>query len=370
MREERLQAVYAHFARFIADGELAGGAIAAAIGGEQVVEWYGGEAAPGLKAGPGVLWPLASISKSYTAATVLALVERGDLTLSTRVAEVLPGFGATDGADGRERITLRHLLSHTSGLIYESPEMEARLITQTPLDALYDEAPSYPLLFAPGTAYSYSDYGYGLAGRIAATVTGRPFPELVRELVLEPAGLTDTFMPPSPQEAGRLAHVAASLAYGTPGAMYNSPYAIALAHPSFGTVASVNDLLRFGLLFAPGGPRIHAAATVRAMTTDQTGGRALGPLPSDPEGPAEPIAWGYGFGIVTAHPAAVLCDLAPPGSFGHGGASGCNLLIDPVDGITIAIVSNNHLRSGPARWLRRLTTISNGLLAALTTPEG
>ena len=366
MREERLRTVYEHFARFIAAGECAGGALAAAIGGEQVAEWYGGEAAPGLRVGPDVLWPLASISKTYTAATVLALVERGDLTLSTRVAEVLPGFAAADGADGRERITLRHLLTHTAGLIYESPEMAARLIAQTPLDALLDEAASHPLLFVPGTAFSYSDYGYGLAGRIAATVTGRPFPELVRELVLAPAGLADTFMPPPPSAGGRLAHIAASLAYGTPGAMYNTPYALALAHPSFGTVASVNDLLRFGLLFAPGGPRIHAAATVRAMTTDQTGGRAAGALPSDPAGAPEPIAWGYGFGVVTAHPAAVLSDLAPPGSFGHGGASGCNLLIDPVDRVTIAIVSNGHVRGGPARWTHRMTILANGLLAALT----
>ncbi len=215
-REERLQEVYAHVARFIADEEIAGAALAAAVGGEQIVEWYGGAAAPGLAAGPDVLWPLASISKSYTAATVLALVERGDLTLSLRAAEVLPGFGTDDGDDGRERITLRHLLAHTAGLIYESPEMEARLIAQTPLDAILDEAPSHPLLFAPGTAFSYSDYGYGLAGRIAATVTGRSFPELVRELVLEPAGLADTFMPPPPSEQGRLGHGAPSHAYGTP----------------------------------------------------------------------------------------------------------------------------------------------------------
>lgn len=366
MRDERLTAVYARFARFIADGEVAGVALVAAVGGEQVVEWYGGEAAPGLAAGRNVLWPLASISKLYTAAMVLALIERGALTLSLRVAEVLPGFGADDGADGRERITLRHLLTHTAGLIYESPEMEARLIAQTPLDTILDEAPTHPLLFAPGTAFSYSDYGYGLAGRIAATVTGRSFPDLVRDLVLQPAGLAETFMPPPENEAGRLAHVAASLAYGTTGAMYNAPYALALAHPSFGTVASANDLLRFGLLFAPGGPRIHAAATVRAMTTDQTGGRAAGSLPGAAAGEAGPIAWGYGFSVALPHIPAMLCDLAPPGTFGHGGASGCNLLINPVDRVTIAIVSNGHARTGFARWHHRLTVAANGLLAALT----
>src|SRR4051794_2597514 len=363
MRGERLSAVYERLARYIADGEFGGAALAAAIGGEQVAEWYGGEAAPGRAAGPETLWPLASISKSYTAAMVLATVERGDLTLATRASELLPGFTG----DGREQITLRHLLTHTSGLIYESPEMEQRLIAQTPIGALLDEAYTHPLMFPPGTAFSYSDYGYGLAGRMAAVATGQSFPDLVRSLVLEPAGLADTFMPPSPSEHGRLAHVTDSLAYGTAGAMYNAPYALALAHPSFGTVASVNDLLRFGLLFAPGGPRIHAAATVRAMTTDQTGGRTPGPAPGgSANAPGVPIPWGYGFSILGPHAPGAFGDLLPAGSFGHGGASGCTLLIDPADQITIAVVSNSHARTGRERWVHRLTVAVNGVMAALT----
>lgn len=357
-----MAAIYERFSRFIADGEFAGAALAAAVGGEQVVEWYGGEAAPGLTAGPDVLWPLASISKSYTAAMVLALVERGDLTLALRASEVLPEFRG----DGREAITLRQLLTHTAGLIYESPEMEARLIAQTPLAALLDEIGSHPLLFPPGTAFSYSDYGYALAGQVAAVVTGKSFPDLVRELVLEPASLADTFMPPPPALSGRLAHVRAALGYGTPGAMYNAPYALALAHPSFGTVASANDLLRFGLLFAPGGPRLHAAATVRAMTTDQTGGRAVGYVPGGTGEISVPIPWGYGFSLLVPHTPAVLGDLLPPGSFGHGGASGCRLIVNPVDRITIAIVSNSHARTGRERWNYRLTVAANGLMAALT----
>ncbi|HEX5501463.1 MAG TPA: serine hydrolase domain-containing protein [Thermomicrobiales bacterium] len=357
----RLGPVREQIARFIADGEVDGAALAVAVGGEQVAEWYGGEAAPGRAAGPETLWPLGSIAKSYTAAAVLALVERGTLTLGTPVRAILSAF---DG-DGRERVQLRHLLTHTSGLVYESPEMERRLLARTPLDALVDEAYTYPLQFPPGARFSYSDYGYALAGRMAAVAAGRPFPALVHALVLDPADLRETFMPPPPEEQARLAHVVGTLAYGTDGAMYNSPYALALAHPAFGAVAGVADLLRFGLLFDPRGRRrIVAEATVRAMTTDQTGGHADGGIVAGE--PAAPQPWGLGFSVHGPGGRAGYGDLAPPGSFGHGGATGCVLLVAPADGIALAYVSNRHVLADPARFAFRLSAVVNGVLAALT----
>lgn len=366
---DHLAEVRAWIERWVADGEIAGGAVAAAKGGEQAVEIYIGETGAPAGAGRGkaasadTLWPLASISKSYTAAMVMAAVERGHVTLATRACAVLPGFTA----EGRDAITLRHLLTHTSGLIYESPAMEERLKAHTPIDAMLREAYEGPLLFAPGTGLSYSDYGYGLAGWMAAAAVGKPFADLVREWVLEPAGLRDTFMPPPAAEHGRLAYVKGPLAEGSDGAMYNSPYALGLAHPSFGTVASANDLMRFGLLFAPGGrQRVHSAATIRAMTTDQTGGRAAGMMPGfdDPAGP--PVPWGIGFSIQAPHARAPYGDLVPAGTCGHGGASGCRLIINLADDIVIGIVTNTHARTGRERWMQRLDAISNGVMAALT----
>lgn len=214
--------------RFLSDGACDGAALAVAISGELVAERHWGQAAPGRPAGPNTLWPLASISKLYAAAAVMALVERGELTLGTPVRTLLPEF---DGG-GREQVTLRHLLTHTSGLIYESPEMEAVLRRQTPVEAIIDEAYAHPLQFSPGTKFSYSDFGIALAGRMAAVAAGLPFPEVVRRFVLEPGHLHQTFMPPDPADYGRVAHVLGTLAYGTDSAMYNSPYALSLAHPS------------------------------------------------------------------------------------------------------------------------------------------
>ena len=113
--------------KHIQNGGFAGAAIVVARQGKIIHDQYHGNAAPGLAASADVLWPLASISKVYAAAAIMRLVEMGELTLNTLVSQVLPRFTG----EGRELIRLRHLLTHTAGMIYESPEMEARLIAQT-----------------------------------------------------------------------------------------------------------------------------------------------------------------------------------------------------------------------------------------------
>lgn len=352
----RLGALGARIAGYVAAGEIGGSALAVAVGGERVAEGYWGLARPDREAGPDTLWPLTSASKLYTAATVMALVERGDLTLSTPVRGLMTQFAR----EGREATTLRHLLTHTSGLVYESPEMEQVLLRRTPVAGILDEAFEHPLLFTPGTAFSYSDFGIGLAGRAAALATGKPFPELVRELVLKPGGLEDTFMPPPAEEYGRVARVAGVLGEGTDAAMYNSPYALQLAHPAFGTVASVRDLLRFGLLFAQKGERrILSGATVAAMTTDQTAD-----VRDAVTGLRRP--WGLGFSLKGTASQFGMGDITSPPAFGHPGASGVTLVVDPVYDVALAYASNTHGLVDWERWNSRLTTVVNGVLAALT----
>jgi beta-lactamase class C len=240
--------------------------------------------------------------------------------------------------------------------------MEQRLIAQTPIDELVEEAYLYPLLFQPGTRHSYSDYGYLLAGRLAAEVAGLSFVELVQELVLAPAGLHDTYMAPPQSEYGRLAHVVGSLGYGTPGAMYNAPYALDLGHPAFGTVTTIADLVRFGQLFDfSSATRIHSTAALRTMTSDQTGGHVLGWFPGQP-GAERPVPWGIGFMLLRP---GFGPDLMSPGSYGHGGASGCYLWIDPASEIVFAYASNKHGNTGRIPFTRRMVAATNVTLAAL-----
>jgi CubicO group peptidase (beta-lactamase class C family) len=348
--------------RHVQAGVCAGAGVVVIKDGEIVLEHYAGEAAPAVPAARNVLWPLASISKVYTATMIMRLVEEGVLTLNTPVCEVIPQFRG----EGKEEVRLRHLLTHTAGMIYEPPEMAERLKAQTPISVLLEEAYASPLLFKPGTALSYADYHYLIAGHMAEIAAGKSYPELMRTLVFEAAELRDSFVPPRCTDEHRLADVRGVMAEGTDGAMYNSRYARELAHPAFGVFASASDLARFGMLFAPGGPRILSEAGVRTMTTNQTGN-----VPGQPpllRGYAADLhmPWAIGFALQTEQVPSLYCDLASSRSFAHGGATGCALVIDPTYNLIVAVVSNAHSSLGVNRWYMRLHSIINAAFAQFT----
>jgi CubicO group peptidase (beta-lactamase class C family) len=345
--------------RNIAAGAFAGAALAVLHGDEPVIRHFAGQAAPGLPASPEVIWPLASITKLFTAAAVMRLVELGELTVNTPVWSILPDFSG----GGREDVRVRHLITHTAGLPYESPAMGARLAAHATTEALIDEAYETPLLFQPGSRFQYSDYAYGLAGRVVAVVAGQPFPEVVRTLVLEPMGLADTFMRPRDGGSDRIAVVRGVFNDGTDGAMYNSAYGRSLAHPAFSAVSSVDDMVTFLRHFAPGGPRVFAESTVRAMTSIQTAG-APGQHPLLDGFPADArIPWGFGFALQTEDAPAVFSELASFSTFGHPGASGCQILVDPVADLTVVLLTNTHILTGRDTWLRRQQEIVNACFA-------
>lgn len=346
--------------RIIAQGRTPAAGAAIAIEGEVVYSYLAGEARPGVPASEETLWPLASISKLYTASMVMPLIEEGLLTLGTKVCAVLPEFSG----DGRENVTLRHLLTHTAGLAYE-PENLAELF-QARADWVQQLAHGYtdPLQFPPGAGQNYSDTGIGLAALMAETVTGVSFPELVRTRVLEPGGLANTFMPPPDCELPRVAQVAKVLGEGTDWAHYNSVYGAQTAHPAYGTVATLGDALRYMLLFDPYGTRrIHSGAALDAMISDQAHAYSLFFTPRNE--PVVPIAnWGIGFILKDR---SADSGIASPESFGHEGASGCVIWCDPRQRVSLAFVSNSHLYGGMEEWTTRMEAAINVCLSAATT---
>ena len=345
--------------RNVADGAFAGAALAVLRGEEALVRHFAGNAAPGVPAGPRVLWPLASITKLFTAAAVMRLVELGELTVNTPVWSILPDFSGV----ARDDVRVRHLITHTSGLPYESPAMGQLLAGHTSTDGLIDDAYVAPFLFAPGTRFQYSDYAYGLAGRVVAAVAGVPFRDAVRSLVLEPMGLEDTFMRPRDGGSERIADVRGVFNDGTDGAMYNSAYGRSLEHPAFSAVSSLDDMVTFLRHFAPGGPRVLAESTVRAMTSIQTAG-APGEHPLLDGFPADArIPWGFGFALQTEEAPAVFSELASFATFGHPGASGCQILVDPVADLTVVLLTNTHILTGRDTWLRRQQEIVSACFA-------
>ena len=339
-------------------GRTPGMGVAVAIGGKPVYQHLAGTARAGADASSNTVWPIASISKLYTAAAAMRLIEMGQLTLGAKACTWLPEFTQ----HGRDGIRVRHLLTHTSGLIYEAPTMAALISSGAPMAEILAPAFEGELLFDPGTSQLYSDLGYALVGRILETITGLGYPDLIRELVTEPAGLTQTWTLPPNDLNDQIALVEGSFGSGTPNAMYNSDYARALAHPAFGVMCTLDDLLRFGLLFDPlSSPSIFSRVGVSTMTTDQTGGD----LPGEDAVVRTGIvhAWGAGFMIKGT---SGFPELVSPRSYGHGGASGCYLWIDPVWQATVAIVSRTHYNENPDDFFPRLDQTLNVVMTAAT----
>lgn len=345
--------------RIIAQGRVNAAGMAIAIEGKPVFSYLAGEAIPGKPATEEILWPLASISKLYTASAVMSVIEEGLLTLGTKVCTVLPEY--TGG--GRETTTLRHLLTHTSGLSYEPANLAELLEARSDWISQLAHGYTEELMFPPGLGQSYSDTGIGLAALMAATVTGVSFEELVRTRVLEPGGLTQTFMPPSVDDFDRIARVTHVTGEGTDWAYYASPYGATTGHPAYGTVATLADALKYILLFDPQGTRrIHSGAAMAAMISDQARVHSLF-FEARPD-PVKPIdSWGIGF---------ILKDrsgdsgIASPESFGHEGASGCVIWCDPRSRVSLAFVSNSHLLGGVDEWMARIEGAINVGLSAAT----
>ena len=118
------------------------------------------------------VFDVASLTKLFSTTVLMTLVEEGLLDLDGPIADHLPSFGATD----RRSVTLKHLLSHTSGL----PDLLRLWIDWPDPEARRRAVLDVPLRSPTGTAFEYSDIGYIVAGVIAAQVSRRTLPELVR----------------------------------------------------------------------------------------------------------------------------------------------------------------------------------------------
>lgn len=152
--------------------------------------------------GPGTAYRIASMTKSFTAAAVLQLRDRGRLRLDDPVADHVPELAGLAGPTADSpAVTVRRLVSMSGGLASDDPWAD-RLLDADPatMDALFRSGATFAT--APGTAFVYSNYGYAMLGRVITAAAGRPFQEHITAELLAPLGLTGTgWVPPSPSGA-------------------------------------------------------------------------------------------------------------------------------------------------------------------------
>src|SRR4051794_23248857 len=139
---------------------------------------------------PETLFQIGSISKVYTATLIMQLGEEGKVALDEPVSAYLPDLKLAE-AQARETITLRHLLSHTSGLFgdyFDDFGLGDDALTRAiaTFDTLRQQ-------FAPGALWTYCNTGFALAGAIVERVTGQPFETAMRERLFKPLGLDRSF---------------------------------------------------------------------------------------------------------------------------------------------------------------------------------
>jgi CubicO group peptidase (beta-lactamase class C family) len=203
----------------------------------------------GAARSPDALFLLGSISKPMTVAALMSLHDRDRFRLDHPVRRFLPDF--TGGA--RDRITVRQLLTHVSGLPDQLPENGALRKRHAQLSDFVAAAIRTPLLFEPGTRYEYSSMAILLASEVVRRISGTEFPAFIDQAVFRPLGMTQTALGLGrfPLEATmrcQAEDAAPESGAGDPSARewdWNSPYWRRLGAPWGGVHASAPDVARF-----------------------------------------------------------------------------------------------------------------------------
>jgi CubicO group peptidase (beta-lactamase class C family) len=227
-----------------------GAAVAVLQGGE--ITYAGGFGVTSVEdGGVGVtsqtLFAYGSISKNVCAALIMRLVEEGRLLLDAPVVEYLPALRFVRNEAYGRRITLRHLLSHTSGL-----PMAGKYWGPRDPDALrrsvYEQVAHFSFLAAPGTMHLYSNMVFCVAGHVAEAVTGRHYDDLAQDYVLDPLRMARTTFDPSVAMTYPVALPHEDGPDGEPRAVHRMP-SNASGHPSSFALGSVTDLANLASMY-------------------------------------------------------------------------------------------------------------------------
>ncbi|QNG35660.1 serine hydrolase [Geodermatophilaceae bacterium NBWT11] len=278
--------------------------------------------ATGVEVTTDSVFQIGSISKVWTATLVMQLVEEGRLDLDAPLVEVLPDLALGD-PDVAERVTMRHLLTHTSGIDGDVFTDTGRGddVLERYVAALADVAQNHPL----GATFSYCNSGYSLAGRVVEVLTGKTWDTVLRERVVEPLGLTRTST--LPEEA--ILHRAAVGHVSEGPDQPFTPVSTFLLPRSAGPAGLINASARDVTAFArahlqDGGPLVSAAtaADMQAAHAELPDTHTLGD------------SWGLGW---------IRFDWHGERLYGHDGSTfGQNayLRVLPGAGLVVALLTN------------------------------
>jgi CubicO group peptidase (beta-lactamase class C family) len=273
------------------------------------------------------LYDLASLTKVVATTTALMLlVERATVRLDAPVATYVPEFRG----DGTADITVRQLLSHTSGLRADLPDAELKAIPDSAglMQRVLRETPRAP----PGTRVIYSDLNAILLGEIVARAAGEPLDVFTAREIFAPLGLHQTMFRPPARLRARIAPTGVWRAHTVAGTVNDgSAFKLRGVSGNAGLFATAADLARFAQFMLhegqlPDGRRLLAAATVRLFTARAAGGSE-----------ARALGWQA---LPTGENVSSAGTLFGPRSYGHTGWTGTSLWIDPDRDLFVILLTN------------------------------
>jgi len=286
---------------------------------------------------PDSIFDLASLTKVYAAILVLQQVDKGTIDLAAPVTRYLPGFTGT----GKDKVTVRMLLTHTSGL-----PVGAKVAGLPDLAARRQAVLATPLVSGatPGTVFRYSSVGLMTAAYLVEKVTGTTLDKALKSGITGPLGLHDTGFNPLTwlSASDKATRLVATDARSSRGLLRGTVHDDVANHMggiagSAGVFATAKDIAIIGQMLLGGGTyngkRILSAATVKTMLTNANQG-----LPAiDPERPGRPSD--HGLGVVLRQP-WYMGRLSTPATYGHTGFTGTSLLVEPRRKLVLALLTN------------------------------
>jgi CubicO group peptidase (beta-lactamase class C family) len=300
----------------------------------------------------------ASLTKAIVSVAALALVEQACLRLDSPVTEWIPSFRPRFSDEEQSVITVRHLMTHTSGLTYGFMELPDSKFHQAGVSDGLDQPglsmeenlrriASVPLNHTPGRRWNYS-VATDVLGEVIARCAGTPLPDLVERLVTGPLGMRDTSFRvgdgvtlAKPYGDGEPCPVPMEephrILFGRSAVLYSPARAFDTASfPSGGggMVGTAPDFLVFLEALRTGGVPLLKPESVEALTTN-----AIGDLRVNAVGPG----WGFGLGVAVLKDPVLAETPESAGTWRWGGAYGHSWFVDPARRLSVVALTNTAI---------------------------
>jgi CubicO group peptidase (beta-lactamase class C family) len=292
-----------------------------------------------------VFW-IASMSKMFVGASIMMLVDEGKVSLDDPVTKFIPQLNKWMVVAEKDEthvllkplvrpVTIRHVLSHTSGLTGSSELQQITGADSTPLKARALSSVTGPLQWQPGDKYAYGNQGMNIAARIVEIVSGMPYEDFLQRRFFDPLGMKETTFWPNEAEVARLAGAYGPNkernGYARGGLGYLTKPLSDRVHrypeAAGGLFSTTHDIFRYGLMLANDGEldgrRYLSHAAMEELRKEQTGSTKVN----------------YSLGYHLRN-----------GMFGHDGAYGTDLSVDPKTGMVAIFMVQC---SGGDQWAAR-----------------